>query len=412
MNRKRIMAHARSFNTFGLFADHETDWLFKRTLEYASVQCAETGECLVAAHRIDPLDAGTWISEWADQGRKLDALGDESLAGGHPVSARGCFLRAMNYYRTAEYACAPDHPRFLELWEKSVATMAKALPLLAGRVERVWVPFGNWRLPGYFAAPDAGGTKRPTLVMAGGNDSSGEEMLMTGLRAALERDYNLFTFEYPGHRGTVHLYPDCVRRPDMEAPFAAAFDWLERRNEADERVALAGFSFGGYVAARVAAFEPRLKAVIADSPIVDFSELTAKGRKAASGRLPDRVFDAVVERRLRRSPILKSFFRYGAWTRGEDYSSYARIARLDYSAYTVRPYLSRIACPSLALAGAGEGEIMTRQAREYHAAISSRVKRLHIFTLETDGSDDHCQLDNITRGMQVMFDWLDEVLGR
>jgi hypothetical protein len=36
-------------------------------------------------------------------------------------------------------------------------------------------------------------------------------------------------------------------------------------------------------------------------------------------------------------------------------------------------------------------------------------KRLHVFTLERDGSYDHCQLDNVSRGQQVTFDWLDDV---
>jgi pimeloyl-ACP methyl ester carboxylesterase len=316
----------------------------------------------------------------------------------------------MNYYRTAEYACAPDHPRFQELWQRSVDCMGKALPQMEGSLEKVAVPFERFLLPGYLWRPDATGEKRPTLIFVGGNDSSGEEMLMIGGRAAVERRYNYFTFEYPGHRGAVHLHPDCVRRPDMEVPFRAAIDFLLAQGGVDERIALAGFSFGGYVAARVAAFEPRLKAVIPDSPIVDVSELTARALKAASGVLPDRLFDAMVRRRLRSSPILANFSRYGAWTRGSTESSFARIARLDYSAYTVRDRLGSITCPALALVGAGEGEIMVRQAREFHQGIGSKVKRLHVFSLEEDGSDDHCQLDNITRGMQVAFDWLDEVM--
>jgi pimeloyl-ACP methyl ester carboxylesterase len=409
MTRREIQA-ARSFNTFGLFRDRETDWLFKRTLEYASVGCAEIGECLVAARKIDGRNAETWIRAWSDLAVRVEAQGEESLRRGRIVSARGCFLRAMNYYRSAEYACAPDHPRFHDFWRSSVACMAKALPLLDGAAERVEIPFEGRILPGYFWRPDRSETKRPTLVFVGGHDSSGEEMLMVGGRAAMERGYNYFTFEYPGHRGAVHLDPGCVRRHDMEVPFAAAFDFLERMPGVDRRIALAGFSFGGYVAARVAAFEPRVRALVPDTPLINVAELFSRSQRTALGRLPDGLFDAVVEFRLRRSGILKNFFRYGGWVRGEDYSSYARIARLDYSAYDLRPCLDRITCPVLSLAGEGEGELLLRQAREFHKGISSKDKRLHVFSLAEDGSDDHCQLDNITRGMQVVFDWLDEKL--
>jgi pimeloyl-ACP methyl ester carboxylesterase len=411
MARKRPLGVARSLNTFGLFRDHETDWLFKRTLEYMGVGCAEIGECLHAARGIDERDPETWISGWAALAGRVEAQGEESLAGGHRVSARNSFLRAMNYYRTAEYACAPDHPRFRELWRKSVDCMGKAIPSMPGFLRKVEIPFERWKLPGYIWSPDASGKRRPTLIFVGGNDSSGEEMLMAAGGAAVDRGYNYFTFEYPGHRGAVHLQPDCVRRPDMEVPFKAAIDFILAQSGVDERIALAGFSFGGYVAARVAAFEKRIKAVIPDSPLIDVSELMNRLMKSPLGRIPDRLLDVVLKRRLRRSQILVNFFRYGAWTLGRNETSMARIARLDYSAYTVRDRLSHIVCPALALVGAGEGEIMVRQAREFYNGIGSTVKKLHVFELEKDGSDDHCQLDNITRGMQVAFDWLDGVLG-
>jgi pimeloyl-ACP methyl ester carboxylesterase len=408
---KKQIRNARSMNTLGLFKDHETDWLFKRTLEYASVGCAEVGECLVAARHIDARDAGTWIRAWADLAARVEALGGESLRAGHSVSAQGCLLRAMNYYRTAEYACAPDDPRFHELWRSSVSCMARALPLLPGAAERIEIPFEGRILPGYFWRPDRSGRKRPTLVFVGGHDSSGEEMLVVAGGAAVERGYNYFTFEYPGHRGAVHLDPACVKRPDYEVPFAAAFDVLQGLPGVDERIALAGFSFGGYVVTRVAAFEPRVRFLIPDTPLIAPAEIFARTRGTPLARLPDRLFDAVVSRRLRGSGILKNFFRYGGWVMGEDSSSYARIARIDYSAYNVRPHLGRITCPVLAMAGAGEGELMLRQAREFMDKVGSGDKTLHVFTLERDGSDDHCQLDNISRGMQVAFDWLDERMG-
>jgi pimeloyl-ACP methyl ester carboxylesterase len=408
---QRQIRNARSGTTLGLFRDHETDWLFKRTLEYASVGCAEVGECLVAAREVDPRDAETWIRAWSALAARVESLGAASLKAGRSVSARGCFLRAMNYWRTAEYACAPDHLRFHDLWRSSVACMARALPLLDGAAERVEIPFDGMILPGYLWRPDRSAAKRPTLVFVGGHDSSGEEMLMVAGRAAVERGYTYLTFEYPGHRGAVHLDPRCVRRPDMEAPFAAAFDWLQRLPCVDERIALAGFSFGGHVVTRVAAFEPRVRFLIPDTPLLAPGEIFSRSRSTPLARLPDALFDAVVAHRLRGSGILKNFFRYGGWVMGRDHSSYARIARIDYSAYDVRPHLGRITCPVLALAGAGEGEAMQRQAREFMEKVGSRDKTLHVFTLERDGSDDHCQLDNISRGMQVAFDWLDERMG-
>jgi pimeloyl-ACP methyl ester carboxylesterase len=101
----------------------------------------------------------------------------------------------------------------------------------------------------------------------------------------------------------------------MEVPFAAAFDFLEGMPGVDRRIALAGFSFGGYVAARVAAFEPRVRALIPDTPLIDPSEFFSRAKRSPLGRLPDGLFDAVVKFRLRRSGILKNFLRYGGLIR-------------------------------------------------------------------------------------------------
>lgn len=409
MARTRSRGAARSFNTFGLFDDHETDWLFKRTLAYMNVRCAEIGDCLVAARRIDERDLDSWISTWADLGTRVEAQARESLAGRHEVSARDGLLRAMNYYRTAEYGCSPRHPRFHELWGKSVSCMHDALPLFRSCVQTAEVPFEGRRLPGYFWRPDDTDTCRPTLIVAGGNDSSLEEMLMVGGPAAVERGFNFFTFDYPGHRGAVHLYPDCVKRPDYEVPFKAAIDHLQTLPGVDERLALAGFSFGGYVAARVAVHERRLSAVIPDSPIICFPEI-GRAFWGRARRLPPIVANALFALRRRRSPLVCNLLEYAAWTNGFEWTSFADFTAKDaFASYDIRANLKEISCPTLALVGEGEGEVMVRQAREYFDGVSSKTKRLHVFSLERDGSDDHCQLDNTTRGMQVVFDWLEDL---
>lgn len=411
MAKRRTLQGARSFNTFGRFKDHETDWLFKRVLAYMNNRCAETGECLEAARHIDERDAETWIRAWAELAAKVERQGDESLSGEHAVSARDSFLRAMNYYRAAEYACAPSHPRFDELWRKSVECMAKACPLFSSPLEKTRVRFEKYELPGYFWRPDSSGAPRPTIILAGGTDSSIEEMIMSAGPSVLERGYNLFTFDYPGHRGAVHAYPDCVRRPDYEKPFKAAIDHLLDLPGVDPgKIILAGFSFGGYVAARVAIHEKRLAAVVPDSPIIDLPEIANTIFATPMAKLPKSLLEAGLEWKFRKSPIIKNFIAYCAWLRGYRDLLMIDSLRIDYSDYDIAGELGAIACPTLALAGAGEGEVMVKQAKDYYERVGSKLKKYYLFTLERDGSDDHCQLDNTSRGMQVMLDWLDEAV--
>jgi pimeloyl-ACP methyl ester carboxylesterase len=374
-----------------------------------SEKAAETGECLYAARRIDEENADTWIDEWAALAGRVEALGDESLRGGHGVSARESYLRACNYWRTAEYACTPSHPRFTETWRRSVAAFHKACPLLTPKIQTVEVPFEGKMLPGYFARPDDSDAKRPTIFIVGGNDSSLEQMVIGVGFAALRRGYNIFSFDYPGHRGAVHLYPSLVKRSDYSTPFSAALDVLGGLPGVDERVALTGYSYGGYVASQVATREKRVKALIPDSPLIDLPALQRSSPFSQFFKLiPDKLLDGVVESKLKKAVVIKGLTYYTIWSWG--CPNFVEWKNWDTKMRNVLDdELRGISCPTLALVSAHEGEVMVQQAKTFIEKIGSENKKLHAFTLERDGSYDHCQLDNLSRGQQVMYDWLDDV---
>ena len=406
---KQKIGAGRASKGLGVFRDHEMDWVFKRTLTYMGEKAAEIGDCLYAARNIDEKDPESWIETWAQLGARVERQAQESLNTGDRISAREGFLRASNYYRTAEYGCTPSHPRFHELWEKSVAAFRRACPLFEPPVEAVEIPFDGYTLPGYFWQPDKTGKPRPTFMAVGGNDSSGEEIFMSTGPGAVRRGYNYFTFEYPGHRGSVHLNPDCVKRPDYEIPFAAAFDFLQQLPGVDERIALAGFSFGGYVVSRVAIHEPRIKALIPDSAIIDLPGLVTGGFFAPLIKgVPRPLLDKILAMRLKRAPMVRALMEYSLWTWG--FSSFSE--ELDsetFNACVIRDDLHRINCPTLALVGEDEGEMMIRQVQDFTEGISSKEKQMRVLSMSEDGSVDHCQLDNIARAQQVMFPWLDRI---
>lgn len=403
---------ARTSNNLGTFKDAELDWFFKRTLEYANAGGADIGDCMSVVDKIDERNSETWIDAWEALGARVERDAADSLQRGHIVSARGAYLRASNYYRAAEYAALPNHPKFHDLWVRSRDCFHKACPLFTPAIQIVDVPFEGKKLPAYFWAPDDSGEKRPTMFAVGGNDSSGEEVWYWSAMAAIERGYNFFTFEFPGHRGAVHLYPDCVKRYDMEVPFAAAFDLLEQLPGVDERIALAGYSFGGYVVSRVAIYEKRVAALIPSTPLI--YPLGAQKEMLERTHLPHSILAWLTERRMKKSPFTESMMMLAMWNSGNqhEYSARAMIDAVfaeDASKWDLRDKLHQIICPTLALAGENEGKLLIDQTQEFYDKISSRQKKLYIFTLDDDGSDDHCQLDNRTAANRVTFDWLDEL---
>ncbi|MFW9995157.1 MAG: alpha/beta hydrolase family protein [Candidatus Odinarchaeota archaeon] len=408
----------RGPEAFGIFKDHETDWVFNRTLQHMTEKGAESGECLYAARRINEKDGESWVREWAALADKVKEMGETALLAGHAISARECFLRASNYYRTAEYGCVPTHPRFHELWEKSVNSFQRACPLFNPPVQIIKIPFEGKELPGYFWRPDNSSKNHPTLFSVGGGDSSGEEIfLIGGGFAAVRRGYNFFTFEFPGHRGTVHLYPDCVRRPDYEVPFKTAFDYLEKLPGVDDRIALTGASFGGYVVSRVAIHEKRVKALIPNSPLINVYELGQEAFKMlVATKIPRWLLKRLAMWRLNRLPLKKSLTEYASWSMGYNFSKIWVKEELEKmiqnnKRYIIEDSIHGITCPTLVLVSEDEGELFLEQAGKFYEGISSTEKKMHVFTLEKDGSLDHCQLDNRTRGNQVMFDWLDDLFG-
>ena len=414
MTKKSDLGTARAADTMGVFKGHEADWFFQRSLAYMNEKAAEIGECFYAARRIDEKDPDSWIYEWADLAGNVDAQGDRALEKGDRVNAREAFMRACNYYRVAEYGCVPSHPRFREMWEKSVAAFHKACPLFDPPVQIMKVPFEGAELPAYYWRPDQSNQKRPTLVVAGGNDDTEEEDFFIIGPAAVRRGYNVFIFGYPGHRGAVHTDPQQVRRPDYEVPFKAALDLLETLPGVDERIALIGFSGGGYVAPRVAIHDKRIKAVIPNNPMIDYKRVADALLEPIVNKIPGFLIKWALDRKLKRMPLVRAYMEYGLWATGLSHMTLyewltSAEAQREWARFNIEEDLHKITCPALALVGGGEGEEMIKQTREFIEGISSKHKKMHIFTKPQDGSHDHCMLDNVSRMQYVVFEWLNEV---
>ena len=89
--------------------------------------------------------------------------------------------------------------------------------------------------------------------------------------AALRRGYNVMAFDGPGQGGALHLQK-LVMRPDWEAVITPVVDYALTRPEIQpHRIAGFGYSLGGYLLARAAAFEHRLCALILDDGVHDLA---------------------------------------------------------------------------------------------------------------------------------------------
>lgn len=248
-----------------LFDDESFSFETLRAAGYANAGGADLGEILVTARAIPEGDEAAWHREWKATAQRVEALGRESLAAGHSVSAREVLLRASNYYRTAEFYLREDpahDPEAKALFTRSRDTFLEAMALYDFGFERIAIPYQDTTLPGYLYLVDHSGRPRPTVVFNGGYDSTLEESYVALAAGALGRGYNVLAFDGPG-QGAALREQGLTFRPDWEAVLAPVVDFALTRPEiAPEAITVFGYSLGGYLVARASAFEKRLAAVI------------------------------------------------------------------------------------------------------------------------------------------------------
>lgn len=393
------------------FADAEMDYQLMRQLGAARYGGASVGECLALARRIQNGVPASWVAEFAAAGARQEQDAAARARRGHAVSARDQYLVASNSYRAAEYYCGVLDPQHARLGLKSRECFLAAMRQDGGAFEAFSLPFGDTPLPAYYVrAPQQRARRGKTLLIISGYDGTLEETWLAYGRAALERGYNLMLFTGPGQMDTLRLHPGIAFIPEYERVAKVALDHVLARPGTDpRRVALMGISFGGYFATRMAAHEPRIRALIANSPIVDLHAYMAsfagfdpaQMSDAEDIRLAD--VDAIPPEAI--PPQTREMMRNLIVRLGQESFKRAYLRLRDFR--VDEQGLRAIRCPVLGLTGSGEGAEPLAQAARFHDGVGGPATR-HVFT-DLEGADGHCQNANLAYSAAVSMDWLDEV---
>jgi pimeloyl-ACP methyl ester carboxylesterase len=395
------------------FRDDEFDYQLIRAMGVADYGGSTVGECLAVVAEITDGSPRSWALAFERLARRVEDRGRACLEAGRRVSARDHLLRASTYYRTAEYYADAPSGGWHRLGEHSQACFAAGARLRDPPVERIEVPYEGGSLPGYMVRPAVGdrqpGDRRPpTLVAVGGFDSSAEELYFHLGAPGAERGWNVFVFDGPGQPGCMRLNPQMTFRPDYEVPIGAVIDHLTGRLDIDPaRVALAGQSFGSYFAARSAATDDRVGALVANPPIVDMGRYMEAWVGSDVYRMsrdirPEDVIGVPEDLMPRQmqwgiGAICRRFGvpSFHAWRRAMD-------------SYRLDGMVSAIRCPVLALIGDREGPEPRAQFDAFVEGVGGPAAAV-VFRAD-DGASTHCQSDNIRLSAQVTFDWLDDQL--
>ena len=267
------------------------------------------------------------------------------------------------------------------------------------------MPFENGFLPCYFLQPSKVTYRRPTLIVVTGGEGTAMEMYFWCAPEGLSREYNILLCELPGNITTRYESPAQTLRADMEIPMRSIIDNLETRATVDSgKIALIGYSAGGYFAARAAAFEKRIAALIPDSPLRDmYGMFTAVFHKMLLSPRSSSFVQFIIQHFTDRST--KASIDLLLWESGID--DFGKLFEMTKQANLIG-IEQRIICPTLALSSEGEGAAFINQAKLFIKNISSTIKEQKIFS-QKEGASAHCQINNLTVACNTVYDWLDTI---
>lgn len=202
-----------------------------------------------------------WCREWGVTATRYEQLAGAAQDAGQRQTAAGAWQRAALAWHWGKFVFVDDPVQQRAAHDRAVACFRNAAPALAPPAELVRVPYGGTTLPGYLRVPaPAALAGSPLVIMVPGLDSTKEELQATA-EYFLARGLATLALDGPGQGESEYELPI---EPGYEKVAAAAVDYLQDRAGIDaERVGLFGVSLGGYYAARAAAYEKRLKAVVA-----------------------------------------------------------------------------------------------------------------------------------------------------
>ncbi|MFE0677183.1 alpha/beta hydrolase family protein [Streptomyces sp. NPDC058867] len=397
-----------------LFDDAMFQMFAERALTTINGGGAEWGECALTAERIFEGDADSWYEEWAATATMVRGWAEESDRAGHRVSAREAYLRASTYYRVSYYPLfgAPVDPRLIDAAARERASFARFAELSDPPLVPVRVPFEGTYLDGYLCP--ARGTAaehgpRPTVIAVNGYDSNVHEMYWAHARPACRRGYHCLLVDGPG-QGLALVGQGLTMRPDWENVLRPVIDHAVTLPGVDaERLAVIGWSFGGFLAPRGVSGDRRVAALVADPGQWDQLE-NIRGILPLPGELKERLPDvdpAELEPHLRplvRSAVMRwRLVRRGLWVHGL-HSLGEYVVELDR--YRLSDVVADISCPTLITTS--DGDPTAAGAQKLYEALDC-PKLLVRFTA-AEGAQGHCESWNRSRYEQRVFDWLDEVL--
>ncbi|KAF8210416.1 Alpha/Beta hydrolase protein [Mycena galopus ATCC 62051] len=323
--------------------------------------------------------------------------------------------KAASYWRAADFFLHGNwsDPLINLYWDNQTTCFDAANAALPIPGIHVTIPTpSNFSAIGIFYAPDTNySTAKPTLLVGNGYDGAQEDMYHQMCVAVLERGWNCMTYEGPG-QPTVRRKQDIGFIADWEKVVTPVVDYLANRSDVDmSRLVLSGTSMGGYLAARAAAFDPRIKALAVNPGIVSVQASYFNGFPNETLALfqsgNQTAFDAVLNAAIANTSTpsgIRWGIEQGLWS--FDTESPFEFFTLT-GAMNLTGLYDKITMPTWT-ANSTRDTFFPNQSVEFAQEMQSVGANVTLITF--DGPEGyHCQVGASSSTTRDMFEWLEEV---
>lgn len=306
--------------------------------------------------------------------------------------------KAIGYYRMAEFF-EPDGTS-----EKSrLYTQSKSLfydhhqEVFRKTIKRDEVEYDNGKLPVWIGTPET--EPRDTMIIHGGNDSYMEEFLPI-VQYLVSEGIKVYLFDGPGQGGALRE-SGIHYTHEWEKPIKAILDTYQL-----DDVTLIGMSLGGMLAPRAAAFEKRIKRVVAWGIMPNFYDVVLSKVPRSLGTLmnleeEERV-NALIQKKMETDPLVKWAIQHGMFSMDVK-SPYDYLKRTQK--FEMESIGHRITQDFLLL-GSNEDHFIPIELYKRVIDALPNVKSLtYKMYTKGDSAENHCNIGNTELVLEDILQW-------
>ncbi len=333
------------------------------------------------------------IANYADLKREFLTLAERAHRAGSKV-------KAAYYFRIAEFFIFAGDPDKSIIRNRFLDLIRQAFQI--SDTSHFLIPYETAYLSAYRFLPDH---SKGTIVYFGGFDGYQEERfpLLFFLRDA---GYDVISFEGPG-QGMVLQDFHLPMTYQWEKPVKAILDYFCLEN-----VTLIGRSLGGCLSIRAAAYEPRVRRVVANDVMTDFYEAVV-GQISPALRFGLKILlkmdaaalvNRLVLRQMQESLTAEWGLKHGMPVMGVQTPYEFLKATLHYQTRDV----SRLVTQDVLLMASAEDHSVPRHQFYDQIRMLKNVRSLtsRLFT-RYENAQNHDQIGNTTLSLSVIANWLE-----